>query len=61
MSLFLKLLGKEEIKYFRTEKQCFNPPKKKPNKSEIFTHRITQKNHKKKIRKTNTERSKLNG
>ena len=28
MSLFLKLLGKEEIKYFRTEKQCFNPPKK---------------------------------
>ena len=28
MNIFLKLLGKEEIKYFKTEKFCNNPPKK---------------------------------
>ena len=28
MNIFLKLLGKEEIKYFKTEKHCNNPPKK---------------------------------
>ena len=28
MNIFLKLLGKEETKYFRTQKQTFNPPKK---------------------------------
>ena len=28
MNIFLKLLGKEETKYFRTQKQPFNPPKK---------------------------------
>ena len=28
MNIFLKLLGKEEIKYFKTEKHYNNPPKK---------------------------------
>ena len=28
MNIFLKLLGKEEIKYFKTKKHCNNPPKK---------------------------------
>ena len=52
MSIFLKLLGKEEIKYFRTQKQPFNPPKKSQANSKLndnnnnifFNHKRNENN-----------------
>ena len=51
MNIFLKLLGKEEIKYFKAQKHCNNPPKKSLLKPKSLLIEIPKKVKKRKFGK----------
>ena len=55
MNIFLKLLGKEEIKYFKTKKHCNNPPKKSLLKPKSLLIEIPKNIKKRKIGKKGIE------
>ena len=51
MNYFLKLLGKAEIKYFKRQNQCFNPPKKSLIKPKSLLVELPKKTKKRKFGK----------
>ena len=51
MNYFLKLLGKEEIKYFKRQKQCSNPPRKSLIKPKSLLIKNPKKTKKRKFGK----------
>ena len=51
MKIFLKLLGKKEIKYFKTQKQYNNPPKKSKTNPKSLLIELPKKVKKRKFGK----------
>ena len=51
MNIFLKIIGKEEIKHFKPRKQCCNPPKKSITKPKSLLIELPKKVRKRKFGK----------